>query len=62
MCKLFVLWLMTSSHQEERWSEDHSERDKRQAEWDFSKDSFFCDVPGKKRLRQCNLAFLFCPS
>ncbi|KAM9495779.1 protein dispatched homolog 1 [Clarias gariepinus] len=34
------------SHQEERWSEDHSERDKRQAEWDFSKDSFFCDVPG----------------
>ncbi|XP_027003400.2 protein dispatched homolog 1 isoform X1 [Tachysurus fulvidraco] len=34
------------SHQEDRWSEDHSERDKRQAEWDFSKDSFFCDVPG----------------
>uniref|UniRef100_W5U946 Protein dispatched homolog 1 n=1 Tax=Ictalurus punctatus TaxID=7998 RepID=W5U946_ICTPU len=34
------------SHQEERWSEDHSERDKRQAEWDFSKDNFFCDVPG----------------
>uniref|UniRef100_A0A8B9HP08 Protein dispatched homolog 1 n=1 Tax=Astyanax mexicanus TaxID=7994 RepID=A0A8B9HP08_ASTMX len=34
------------SHQEDRWSEDHNERDKRQAEWDFSKDSFFCDVPG----------------
>uniref|UniRef100_A0A4W4H681 Protein dispatched homolog 1 n=1 Tax=Electrophorus electricus TaxID=8005 RepID=A0A4W4H681_ELEEL len=34
------------SHQEDRWSEDHYERDKRQAEWDFSKDSFFCDVPG----------------
>lgn len=34
------------SHQDDRWSDDHSERDKRQAEWDFSKDSFFCDVPG----------------
>ncbi|XP_062857260.1 protein dispatched homolog 1 [Trichomycterus rosablanca] len=34
------------SHQEERWSEDQSDdREKRQAEWDFSKDSFFCDVP-----------------
>ncbi|KAI4888932.1 hypothetical protein NFI96_025070, partial [Prochilodus magdalenae] len=34
------------SHQDDRWSEDHYDRDKRQAEWDFSKDSFFCDVPG----------------
>ncbi|KAI5094333.1 protein dispatched-like 1 isoform X1 [Silurus meridionalis] len=34
------------SHQEERYLEDHLGRDKRQAEWDFSKDSFFCDVPG----------------
>ncbi|XP_030628583.1 protein dispatched homolog 1 [Chanos chanos] len=34
------------SHQEDRWSEDHYERDKRQAEWDFSKTNFFCDVPG----------------
>lgn len=33
------------NHQEPRWSEDHFDRDKRQAEWDFSKD-FFCDVPG----------------
>lgn len=33
------------SHQEPRWSEDHFDRDKRQAEWDFSKD-YFCDVPG----------------
>ncbi|XP_051952053.1 protein dispatched homolog 1-like [Xyrauchen texanus] len=34
------------SHQDDRWSEDHYDRKKRQAEWDFSKDSFFCDVPG----------------
>ncbi|XP_066533125.1 protein dispatched homolog 1 [Hoplias malabaricus] len=34
------------SQQEDRWSEDRYERDKRQAEWDFSKDSFFCDAPG----------------
>ncbi|KAM8846716.1 LOW QUALITY PROTEIN: protein dispatched homolog 1 [Synchiropus picturatus] len=33
------------SHQEPRWPEDHFDRDKRQAEWDFSKE-FFCDVPG----------------
>ncbi|XP_036438134.1 protein dispatched homolog 1 [Colossoma macropomum] len=39
------------SHQEDRWSEDHYERDKRQAEWDFSKDSFFCDVPGESYSR-----------
>ncbi|XP_018599323.1 protein dispatched homolog 1 isoform X2 [Scleropages formosus] len=39
------------SHQEDRWAEDHFERDKRQAEWDFSKDSFFCDVPGDRYSR-----------
>ncbi|KAM6964817.1 protein dispatched homolog 1 [Aplochiton taeniatus] len=39
------------SHQENRWSEDHFDRDKRQAEWDFSKDSFFCDVPGDRYSR-----------
>ncbi|XP_068433710.1 protein dispatched homolog 1 [Clinocottus analis] len=33
------------NHQEPRWAEDHFDRDKRQAEWDFSKE-FFCDVPG----------------
>ncbi|KAM9354606.1 protein dispatched homolog 1 isoform 1-T2 [Pholidichthys leucotaenia] len=33
------------SHQEPRWPEDSLDRDKRQAEWDFSKE-FFCDVPG----------------
>lgn len=39
------------SHQEDRWAEDHFDRDKRQAEWDFSKDSFFCDVPGDRYSR-----------
>ncbi|KAG1941872.1 protein dispatched [Pimephales promelas] len=34
------------SHQDDRWPKDHYDRKKRQAEWDFSKDSFFCDVPG----------------
>ena len=38
--------LLFCSHQEPRWPEDHFERDKRQAEWDFSKE-FFCAVPGK---------------
>ncbi|XP_074541217.1 protein dispatched homolog 1 [Halichoeres trimaculatus] len=38
------------NHQEPRWPEDHSDRDKRQAEWDFSKD-FFCDVPGDRYSR-----------
>ncbi|XP_071019180.1 protein dispatched homolog 1-like [Oncorhynchus clarkii lewisi] len=39
------------SHQEDRWAEDHFDRDKRQADWDFSKDSFFCDVPGDRYSR-----------
>lgn len=43
---MFIHLLLSSSHQEPRWPEDHFDRDKRQAEWDFSKD-FFCDVPGK---------------
>ncbi|CAL9692176.1 unnamed protein product [Knipowitschia caucasica] len=38
------------SHQEPRWSEDRYGRDKRQAEWDFSKD-YFCDVPGDRYSR-----------
>lgn len=33
------------NHQEPRWPKDHFDREKRSAEWDFSKD-FFCDVPG----------------
>lgn len=39
------------SHQDDHWSEDHYDRKKRQAEWDFSKDSFFCDVPGDRYSR-----------
>ncbi|KAG5846338.1 hypothetical protein ANANG_G00113880 [Anguilla anguilla] len=39
------------SHQEDRWLEEHLDRDKRQVEWDFSKDSFFCDVPGDRYSR-----------
>ncbi|KAJ8355475.1 hypothetical protein SKAU_G00182690 [Synaphobranchus kaupii] len=39
------------SHQEDRWAEEHLDRDKRQVEWDFSKDSFFCDVPGDRYSR-----------
>ncbi|KAM3603534.1 uncharacterized protein V6R79_024202 [Siganus canaliculatus] len=38
------------NHQEPRWPEDHFDRDKRDAEWDFSKD-FFCDVPGESYSR-----------
>ncbi|XP_068198912.1 protein dispatched homolog 1 isoform X2 [Antennarius striatus] len=38
------------NHQEPRWPEDHFDRDKRQAEWDFSKE-FFCDVPGESYSR-----------
>uniref|UniRef100_A0A803K6T5 Dispatched RND transporter family member 1 n=1 Tax=Xenopus tropicalis TaxID=8364 RepID=A0A803K6T5_XENTR len=33
------------NHQDDRWSEDHYEREKRQADWNFHKDSFFCAVP-----------------
>ncbi|XP_014345484.1 protein dispatched homolog 1 [Latimeria chalumnae] len=39
------------SHQEDRWSDDHYEREKRQAEWNFHKDSFFCDVPSDRYSR-----------
>ncbi|XP_018120452.1 protein dispatched homolog 1 isoform X1 [Xenopus laevis] len=33
------------NHQDDRWSEDHYEREKRQADWNFHKDSFFCAIP-----------------
>ncbi|KAM4771385.1 protein dispatched homolog 1 [Rhinophrynus dorsalis] len=33
------------NHQDDRWSEDRYEREKRQADWNFHKDSFFCAVP-----------------
>ncbi|XP_048841933.1 protein dispatched homolog 1 [Brienomyrus brachyistius] len=39
------------SHQEDRWAEDHFERKKRQAEWDFGRDGLFCDVPGDRYSR-----------
>lgn len=39
------------SHQEDRWTEEQFERDKRQAEWDFTKDNFFCDIPGDRYSR-----------
>uniref|UniRef100_G3NKC7 Protein dispatched homolog 1 n=1 Tax=Gasterosteus aculeatus aculeatus TaxID=481459 RepID=G3NKC7_GASAC len=38
------------NHHEPRWPKDHSDRDKRQAEWDFSKE-FFCDVPSDRYSR-----------
>uniref|UniRef100_A0A1A8GPY1 Protein dispatched homolog 1 n=1 Tax=Nothobranchius korthausae TaxID=1143690 RepID=A0A1A8GPY1_9TELE len=37
-------------HQEPSRPEDHADRDKRQAEWDFRKE-FFCDVPGDRYSR-----------
>ncbi|XP_074846015.1 protein dispatched homolog 1 isoform X2 [Carettochelys insculpta] len=39
------------SHQDDRWSDDHYEREKRQAEWNFHKDSFFCDIPSDRYSR-----------
>uniref|UniRef100_A0A4W3KDJ9 Protein dispatched homolog 1 n=2 Tax=Callorhinchus milii TaxID=7868 RepID=A0A4W3KDJ9_CALMI len=39
------------SHREDRWSDDPHERDKRQAEWNFHKDSFFCDAPSDRYSR-----------
>ncbi|CAM5144510.1 unnamed protein product [Natator depressus] len=39
------------SHQDDRWSDDHYEREKRQADWNFHKDSFFCDIPSDRYSR-----------
>ncbi|XP_065596546.1 protein dispatched homolog 1 isoform X2 [Cyrtonyx montezumae] len=39
------------SHQDDRWSDDHYEREKRQAEWNFHKDTFFCDIPSDRYSR-----------
>ncbi|XP_060704414.1 protein dispatched homolog 1 isoform X1 [Hemiscyllium ocellatum] len=39
------------SHRDDRWSDDPYDRDKRQAEWNFHKDSFFCDVPSDRYSR-----------
>ncbi|XP_071996170.1 protein dispatched homolog 1 [Engystomops pustulosus] len=38
-------------HQADRWSDDHYEREKRQVDWDFHKDSFFCAVPNNRYSR-----------
>ncbi|MEE6473816.1 hypothetical protein FKM82_010182 [Ascaphus truei] len=39
------------NHQDDKWSEDHYEREKRHADWNFHKDSFFCDVPSDQYSR-----------
>ncbi|XP_010215582.1 PREDICTED: protein dispatched homolog 1 [Tinamus guttatus] len=39
------------SHQDDRWSDDHYEREKRQADWNFHKDTFFCDIPSDRYSR-----------
>ncbi|KAM5302152.1 protein dispatched homolog 1 isoform 1-T3 [Glossophaga mutica] len=39
------------SHRDDRWSDDHYEREKREADWNFHKDSFFCDVPSDRYSR-----------
>ncbi|XP_066884216.1 protein dispatched homolog 1 isoform X2 [Kogia breviceps] len=39
------------SHRDERWSDDHYEREKREVDWNFHKDSFFCDVPSDRYSR-----------
>ncbi|CAH6789619.1 Disp1 [Phodopus roborovskii] len=33
------------SHRDDRWSDDHHDRERREVDWNFQKDSFFCDVP-----------------
>ncbi|XP_045393022.1 protein dispatched homolog 1 isoform X1 [Lemur catta] len=39
------------SHRDDRWSEDHYEREKREVDWNFHKDGFFCDVPSDRYSR-----------
>uniref|UniRef100_A0A8C5KVJ3 Protein dispatched homolog 1 n=1 Tax=Jaculus jaculus TaxID=51337 RepID=A0A8C5KVJ3_JACJA len=39
------------SHRDDRWSDDHYEREKREVDWNFHKDSFFCDIPGDRYSR-----------
>ncbi|XP_043913885.1 protein dispatched homolog 1 [Protopterus annectens] len=40
-----------ADEQAKRWSDNHYERERREAEWDFHKDSFFCSVPGDRYSR-----------
>ncbi|XP_007434470.1 protein dispatched homolog 1 [Python bivittatus] len=39
------------SHRDDSWSDDHYEREKREAGWNFQKDSFFCDIPSDRYSR-----------
>ncbi|XP_039561754.1 protein dispatched homolog 1 isoform X3 [Passer montanus] len=39
------------NHQDDRWLDDHYEREKRQADWNFHKDTFFCDIPSDRYSR-----------
>ncbi|XP_075386657.1 protein dispatched homolog 1 isoform X2 [Tenrec ecaudatus] len=39
------------SHRDDRWSDDHYEREKREVDWNFHKDSFFCDIPSDRYSR-----------
>uniref|UniRef100_A0A4X1TL25 Protein dispatched homolog 1 n=1 Tax=Sus scrofa TaxID=9823 RepID=A0A4X1TL25_PIG len=42
---------LPKSHRDDRWSEDHYDREKREVDWNFHKDSFFCDVPSDRYSR-----------
>uniref|UniRef100_A0A8B9X1H8 Protein dispatched homolog 1 n=1 Tax=Bos mutus grunniens TaxID=30521 RepID=A0A8B9X1H8_BOSMU len=42
---------LPKSHRDDRWSDDHYEREKREVDWNFHKDSFFCDVPSDRYSR-----------
>lgn len=44
---LKIRLLFRFSHRDDRWSDDHYEREKREVDWNFHKDSFFCDVPSE---------------
>nr|XP_036864796.1 protein dispatched homolog 1 isoform X2 [Manis javanica] len=39
------------SHRDDQWLDDHYEREKREVDWNFHKDSFFCDVPSDRYSR-----------
>lgn len=42
-----VLKIVLDSHRDGRRSDDHYEREKREADWNFQKDSFFCEIPSE---------------
>lgn len=39
------------NHRDDRWSDDHYERERREADWNFHKDNFFCDIPSDRYSR-----------